>query len=89
MEEEQVMKIYPNPFAERTTIAFKVNEQTAVELTVLDRQGRLIQTLISEAKHAVGTYKMSFDGSDLPEGMYMVRLKIGERQEIQKLILLR
>jgi hypothetical protein len=56
-------------------------------LEVYDIHGQRIRTFINE-KQAAGEYVVQFDGSDLPTGMYLVRLMVGNKTETRKLVLI-
>ncbi len=67
---------FPNPFNPRTEIAFHIREEGVVELKVFDLLGREVQTLVNQKMQA-GIHRVSFDGRDLPTGMYLYTLKAG------------
>ncbi|MHC1707915.1 MAG: T9SS type A sorting domain-containing protein [Bacteroidales bacterium] len=83
---------YPNPFSLTTTISYSVPEDGRVKMTVLDAMGREIAVPVNEHQSA-GNYTITFDGSKLPEGIYLYRLDYNnskqERSLIQKMTLLR
>ncbi len=79
---------YPNPFNPTTTIMFSIPYLQHVSLKVYDLLGRKIVTLLNEVK-SPGTYKIKFDGSDLPGGIYFYRINAGNFAETKKLILLK
>jgi len=64
---------YPNPFNPSTTIEFGLDQAQSVRLTVYDLMGRAISVLVDE-QMAAGTYKVTYDASHLPSGLYMYRL---------------
>jgi len=78
-------KNYPNPFNPSTTISFTLKEGTNVKLTVYDRLGREVKTLVDENKSA-GTYTIEFNASGLPSGIYFYRIKTDSRTEVRKMI---
>ncbi|MFZ4590337.1 MAG: T9SS type A sorting domain-containing protein [Ignavibacteria bacterium] len=78
-------KNYPNPFNPSTTISFNLKEGTSVKLTVYDRLGREVKTLLDENKPA-GTYTVDFNASGLPSGIYFYRIKTDSRTEVRKMI---
>lgn len=65
---------YPNPFNSQTTIRFTLDKGGPVELEVYDLAGRKVSTLVSGSTSA-GTHSVTFDGSSLPSGTYLYRLK--------------
>lgn len=79
-------KNYPNPFNPTTTISFTLQENSYVKLTVYDRLGREVKTLIDENRNA-GTHTTEFNASGLPSGIYFYRIKTDSRTEVRKMIL--
>jgi len=59
-----------------------------VRLSIYDIRGKEIRTLVNEKKVA-GEYIVQFEGSDLPAGIYLVRLQAGEQVETAKMIVMR
>jgi photosystem II stability/assembly factor-like uncharacterized protein len=84
---------YPNPFNPVTKIKFEipsVGQRHAfdLQLKVYDILGREVQTLVNEQLQP-GTYEVTFDGSNLPSGIYFYQLKAGDYIETRKMILLK
>ncbi len=79
---------FPNPFNPVTTIQFTVPEKDYVTIKVFDIMGREVTTLVNEHK-ASGEYKVEFNASDLPSGIYYYRMQAGDFISSRKLILLK
>ena len=79
---------YPNPFNPSTEIEFKVPQAGLVSLKVFDLLGKEIVTLINEHK-SVGAYKVNFDASRLPSGVYFYTLQAGNFVSTKKMVLLK
>lgn len=81
---------YPNPFNPSTTVAFGIDGpgSTPVRLVACDMQGREVMELVNETK-APGRYEARFDGSGLPSGVYLLRLRTGEHSAVIKALLLK
>ncbi|MCG3157252.1 MAG: hypothetical protein DKINENOH_03884 [bacterium] len=81
---------YPNPFNPATRIVYSVAGSEAlvpVSLTVYDAQGRQVATLVDERQPA-GRYERQFDGAGLASGLYLYRLRVGERSLQRKMLFL-
>jgi hypothetical protein len=63
---------YPNPFNPHTTIAFDLPNAVNVTISIYDVSGRLVSNLVNE-NYQAGSYKITFDGSNLASGLYFVR----------------
>lgn len=79
---------FPNPFNPTTTINYQIKEDGLVTLKLYDILGEEITTLVNEAK-TTGRYTYTFDGSDLPSGVYIYQLKVNDFVSSKKLILLK
>lgn len=80
---------YPNPFNPRTKIKFSLAINSKVIINVFDVLGNKIETLIQEKKRS-GSYEITFDGADLPSGVYVYTLEINDILfDSKKLILLK
>jgi hypothetical protein len=77
---------YPNPFNPGTTINFSIKEEGLVILKVYDVLGKEIKTLVNENKPE-GIYKVFFDASQLPSGMYFYSIKANKYSETKKMLL--
>ena len=79
---------YPNPFNPATRIGFGINNKANVEITVCNSIGEEIAVLLNEEKDP-GYYRVEFNGTNLPSGIYFYQIKAGEFSETKKMILLR
>ena len=84
---------YPNPFNPSTTIAFAVPARGDVKLTVYNLAGQKTLRLVDEVLKA-GRHTVSWDGRDahgreLASGVYIYRLKTGDRSATRKLLMLK
>ena len=79
---------YPNPFNPVTNIKFAVGSRQFVSLKVFDLLGKEITTLVNEEKPA-GSYQVSWDGSNLPSGIFFYQLKAGSFISTKKMTLLK
>jgi photosystem II stability/assembly factor-like uncharacterized protein len=82
---------YPNPFNPNTIISYTIPDvgtRHAVSLHVYDLLGREVATLVNEYKSA-GSYRVQWNASNIPSGVYFYRLQAGSRSETKKLLLLK
>jgi hypothetical protein len=77
---------YPNPFNPETAIRFSVAEGSRVVLRVYSITGELLTTLV-DGPMTAGSYRVLFDGSGLPSGVYLCRLQSQGRQLVIKMLL--
>ena len=79
---------YPNPFNPVTTIAYDLPINTYVDIRLYDITGKEIQRLVNERQTA-GTYKITFDASELPSGIYFYRMATPTFTESKKMVLIK
>ena len=84
---------YPNPFNPSTTIRFQLDRGAPVRLQVIDVRGRVVRTLVNEARDA-GWYQVRWNGTDeagqsVASGLYFYRLRAGEFEDQKKLLLVK
>ncbi|NOX18387.1 MAG: T9SS type A sorting domain-containing protein [Chlorobi bacterium] len=84
---------YPNPFNPTTVIEYSIpnvadGNSLFVQLKVYDLLGNEVTTLINKRRQA-GSYKISFNASDLSAGVYIYRIEAGTFSAAKKMILLK
>ena len=79
---------YPNPFNPTTKIRFNIPESSYAQLEIFDVLGRKILTLLNQELNA-GRYVAEFNGSRFASGVYIYRLKAGNFQSSNKMILIK
>lgn len=78
----------PNPFNSTTSIRYFLPNSANVRLTVYNSVGRLVQTLNDEHVQA-GHNRATLHGTDLPAGVYLLRLEAGNTMQTLKVVLLK
>lgn len=66
---------YPNPFNPTTTFTFALNRPEQVSITVYNTLGRQIDTILLNEPLRTGVHSMSWNASQYPSGMYLIRLQ--------------
>jgi tartrate-resistant acid phosphatase type 5 len=79
---------YPNPFNPSTKIRFRIQEHGFVKLIIYDTLGNEVSTIVNEYRPA-GSYEVDFNASNLPSGIYMYTLSVGNYSDSKKMILLK
>lgn len=78
----------PNPFNAWTTINFSLPAGADVNLAIHDVTGRLVKTLHSGYLD-VGNYSTNWDASNVPAGIYFVKLNNGMESIVVKIYLVK
>jgi uncharacterized protein (TIGR02145 family) len=89
--------IYPNPAKEAITINYEVfaNEMNAgkVLIQIYDISGKLVGNLVNQTQET-GSYSVSWSGRNdkggqIPTGIYFIRLKADNIEEVKQILLIR
>jgi hypothetical protein len=86
--EYRLERAFPNPFNPSTQLRFSIPAANYVTLTVFDALGRRVTALVEKQLEA-GQYEAEFDGTQLPAGIYLYRLKAGGFIADGKMVLLK
>ncbi len=88
-----VVEVWPNPFNPATEISFTLDHPGHAELSVYDLAGRRIRTLLDEAlppgNHTRTWRGLDDSGRPMPAGVYLARLRSGDRVESRRMVLLK
>ena len=86
-------KIRPNPVNPKTEITFRLTQAGRVGVRIYDLQGRLVKTLLDENR-PVGNQTVTWNGSNarsatVPSGVYFVKIKAPQGEEVQRITVLK
>ena len=79
---------YANPFNPSTTIQYAVSNRQFVSLKVYDILGNEVATLVNSEMPS-GVYKVEWNASNVPSGVYFYQLKTGSFVQTKKMLLLK
>mgnify|MGYP000093602243 CR=1 FL=1 len=80
---------YPNPFNPQTKINYVVPSHKPVSLKIYNIKGELVETIINNKLKTPGKYSVRFDGSKYSSGIYISRLKVGNKYKTRKMMLIK
>jgi hypothetical protein len=89
LDRESYLKLYPNPSAGEVTIEYYLNRSELVEIALYDNFGKLVYKLKNRTPHDVGIYKITLNGVELPNGIYLCTLKTENEQKTEKLVIMK
>lgn len=84
----EIVGNYPNPFSNKTTIEFELDEPAAVRLTLWDVSGKRLAVIMDQSMSA-GQHSHTLSARDLPSGTYFVRLEAGNASDSHQVVVLR
>jgi len=70
-----LMQVYPNPANDAVNIKLSLNEESQATLEMVDITGRLVGNFVNE-KLPAGAFVSSLDLSKVPNGSYLLKLRI-------------
>ena len=79
---------YPNPFNPQTTIAFSLEKDAHVTLSIYNVIGQLVATLVDE-NLAAGAYQRIWNAAAMTSGVYFYELRIGSQGTLKKMNLVK
>ncbi|MCS5653613.1 MAG: choice-of-anchor B family protein [Candidatus Marinimicrobia bacterium] len=87
-DEYALKQNYPNPFNPTTQIQYELPKAGEVNITVYNTLGVEVME-IDKGFRSAGIHKVSFNGSDLPSGIYFYQLKVGSIVKTRKMSLIK
>jgi hypothetical protein len=79
---------YPNPFNPATTISFALPEAGRVHMSLFSVLGEKVAELV-DGERGPGNYRINFNASGIPSGMYFYRLDAGSFVAVRKLVIVK
>ncbi len=83
-----LMQNYPNPFNPSTTVSFSLPRASTTRVAVFDVRGREVAVL-AEGRLRAGGHRISFDGTGLAAGVYIVKLETDSGAAARKMALVK
>jgi hypothetical protein len=83
------LKVAPNPSEGFTWATFSAEKEARATLEVFDMTGRRVAMLYAGQMLSHQEYRAEFDGSSLPNGVYLYRLTDGDQVVMEKFIIAR
>jgi hypothetical protein len=77
---------YPNPAGDQSQVRFALARNAEIQLDLLDLQGRAVKSVIPAQRFPAGTHQRSVSLQGLADGLYLYRLRVGERALTGKLV---
>ena len=79
---------FPNPFNPSTQIEFSLPIDDFVNITVYNTIGQVVD-IATSSYHTTGNYKVEWNGSELPSGIYFYQLRTSTFTKTKKMVLVK
>jgi hypothetical protein len=86
--EHNLSQNYPNPFNPTTIIKYSIPQESLVSLKIYNLIGEEVATLVGETQ-TIGNYKIEFNATALPSGVYFYKLQADSFVETKKMVLMK
>jgi hypothetical protein len=84
------ISVYPNPSKGTLTINYNAPASGNVSIDFLSTNGTILNTIARQSKARENTFSLiakDFAGQDLPQGMYLCRIRNSEKSSVVKIII--
>ncbi len=78
--------IYPNPFSKHASISFSLDQQSDVQIRIMNPAGKLVQELNAGTLNS-GQQEVQIDRGQLPAGMYFYHITTGSGKLTGKMMI--
>ncbi len=82
------LRAYPNPFNPRITISYQLTASSHVKMSIYNTRGLLVAQLRNGPVES-GNYDLTWNTSNMPSGVYIIILQVGESMHLQKVVLIK
>lgn len=92
--ENELRANYPNPFGQKTTIAYTLAKKQQVTVEIYNVLGQRVRTLVHDEEQKRGLHRLQWRGKTrygrpAGSGVYFYRIQAGDFTETQKMVLVR
>ena len=87
-KEYRLFQNSPNPFNPETNIRFDIVANENIKISIFDLLGREVAILVNQQLKA-GSYKVNWDGTNYPSGVYFYKLETDSYKETKRMILVK
>ena len=82
------MSLRPNPASRASVVTVDLNKVSDVTVSVYDLTGKMMTTVVEDARFGFGTHNFEINTADLPNGTYLVVVSTPDQIRSQKLVVM-
>ena len=88
-EKDQAVTVFPNPFKNELNIRVETSENKPLSIEIMTISGSHVATVYDGDATESGVQEFRFDSQQLPEGVYLCKVRTGKRSSVQRIVLYR
>jgi hypothetical protein len=85
-QEENFIKLYPNPFQNDLIISYNLDTTSFVEVKITDINGTYSSVIEKRKEQKTGKHRYFFNGSNLEEGIYIVTVIVNNQKKTRIIV---
>ncbi len=85
-QEDNFIKLYPNPFEKDLIISYSLTEQATINVELSDLHGNTKSVIANNETQNKGDYKYYLDGTTLEKGVYVVTVLVNGKRKTRVII---
>jgi hypothetical protein len=85
-ETDYSISVYPNPMTEQSMVKLTLENESDVQLQLIDNSGRLVAGVLPMIKKSAGVYEWSLSNYHLAAGVYFLQLIVNHKIETIKIV---
>jgi hypothetical protein len=82
----RLVNVYPNPFRDELTVSYDLLSGSNVSVSLFDAYGKMIRR-VSDEYQSAGNHQVLITGTNLSNGIYLVKVQTGSYSVMKKAIL--
>ncbi len=83
-----ITSVSPNPFNGEARISYGIDQPGDLDMAIFDQKGAIVHRQ-TEHVQTTGNYTREIDGKELPAGIYLLQIKLNNRTDTEKMVLIR
>lgn len=80
------VRAFPNPFSESTTLDYYLPLGGRPRHMLMDAKGQIIRQSEAVTDQEAGSHKMELKGNNLPDGVYLYQIQVGNQSHTLRLL---
>lgn len=79
------VRLFPNPLKASTTIRYTLPQAAEVDIQVWDLYGQVVAQPVKTLIQQAGVHDLLFEAKELPAGVYLVIIRAGDQQRVERM----